>query len=52
MTPVYKDANSTIPVSVTMSADIQRANGTTEVLTPNVYVTNTQANTGLHNLGN
>ncbi|MER5755419.1 DNA/RNA non-specific endonuclease [Streptomyces sp. NPDC002088] len=52
VTPVYKDANSTIPVGVTMSADIQRADGTTEVLFPNVYVTNTYANTGLYNLGN
>ncbi|WP_392973006.1 DNA/RNA non-specific endonuclease [Streptomyces sp. LN245] len=52
VTPVYKDANSTIPVGVTMNADIQRANGTTEELFPNVYVTNTYTNTGLHNLGN
>ncbi|MEU9979669.1 DNA/RNA non-specific endonuclease [Streptomyces sp. NPDC050856] len=52
VTPVYKDANSTIPVGVTMNATIQRANGTTEELFPNVYVTNTQGNTGLLNLGN
>ncbi|GHB32435.1 hypothetical protein GCM10010377_23490 [Streptomyces viridiviolaceus] len=52
VTPVYKDANSTIPVGVTMNANIQRANGTTEELFPNVYVTNTYANTGLYNLGN
>ncbi|MFD9285194.1 DNA/RNA non-specific endonuclease [Streptomyces mirabilis] len=52
VTPVYNDANSTIPVGVTMSATIQRANGTTEELFPNVYVTNTYGNTGLYNLGN
>ncbi|WP_107420904.1 DNA/RNA non-specific endonuclease [Streptomyces sp. CB03234] len=52
VTPVYKDANSTIPVGVTMSANIQRANGTTEVLFPSVYVTNTLQNTGTLNLGN
>lgn len=52
VTPVYKDANSTIPTGVTMSADIQRADGTTEELFPNVYVTNTYRNTGLYNLGN
>ncbi|MER6678071.1 DNA/RNA non-specific endonuclease [Streptomyces sp. NPDC000983] len=50
--PVYNNANSTIPVGVTMKADIQRANGTTETLFPNVYVTNTYTDTGLHNLGN
>jgi hypothetical protein len=52
VTPVYNDANSTIPVGVTMSANIERANGATEELFPNVFVTNTYANTGLHNLGN
>ncbi len=35
-----------------MSADIERANGTTEQLFPNVYVPNTQASAGLLNLGN
>ncbi|MEU0914484.1 hypothetical protein [Streptomyces althioticus] len=52
VTPVYKDADSTIPVGVTMRADIQRASGATEELFPNVYVTNTYKNTGLYNLGN
>ncbi|MFI6933967.1 DNA/RNA non-specific endonuclease [Streptomyces sp. NPDC050287] len=52
VTPVYRDATSTIPVGVTMSANIERADGTTELLFPNVYVTNTQANTGQLNLGN
>ena len=31
---------------------IERANGTTEQLFPNVFVPNTQADTGLLNLGN
>ncbi|AKZ55832.1 Hypothetical protein SAM23877_2783 [Streptomyces ambofaciens ATCC 23877] len=52
VTPVYKDASSTIPTGVTMHATIQRANGTTEELFPNVYVTNTYQNTGTLNLGN
>ncbi|WP_231628004.1 hypothetical protein [Streptomyces sp. Z38] len=52
VTPVHKDANSTIPVGVTMSATIQRANGSAEELFPSDYVTNTNANTGLYNLGN
>ncbi|MFE0276038.1 DNA/RNA non-specific endonuclease [Streptomyces sp. NPDC058992] len=52
VTPVYRDATSTIPVGVTMSANIERANGTTELLFPNVYIPNTQGNTGLLNLGN
>ncbi|MEV3914356.1 DNA/RNA non-specific endonuclease [Streptomyces canus] len=52
VTPVFRDETSTIPVGVTMSANIQRANGTTEQLFPNVFVPNTQADTGLLNLGN
>lgn len=52
VTPVYKDAKSTIPLGVTMHGTIQRANGTTEELFPNVYVTNTLQNTGTLNLGN
>ncbi|MFB7651145.1 hypothetical protein [Streptomyces sp. NPDC056128] len=52
VTPVYRYANSTVPTGVTMRATIQRANGTTEELFPNVYVTNTYTSTGLHNLGN
>ncbi|MFK4103974.1 DNA/RNA non-specific endonuclease [Streptomyces sp. NPDC019531] len=52
VTPVYKDETSTIPVGVTMNANIERADGTTEELFPNVYVPNTQENTGLLNLGN
>ncbi|MET8711917.1 DNA/RNA non-specific endonuclease [Streptomyces sp. NPDC004735] len=50
--PVYQNADSTVPVGVTMNATIQRANGTTEELFPNVYVTNTLQNTGTLNLGN
>ncbi|WP_055526075.1 DNA/RNA non-specific endonuclease [Streptomyces graminilatus] len=52
VTPVYNDATSTIPVGVTMNANIERADGTTEELFPNVFVTNTLKNTGLYNLGN
>ncbi|MCZ7458353.1 DNA/RNA non-specific endonuclease [Streptomyces sp. WMMC940] len=52
VTPVFRDATSTIPVGVTMTASIERANGSTEELFPNVYVPNTKANTGLLNLGN
>lgn len=52
VTPVYKDAASTIPVGVTMNANIERANGAVEELFPNVYVPNTRGNTGELNLGN
>lgn len=52
VTPVFRDATSTIPVGVTMTANIERADGTTEELFPNVYVPNTKADTGLLNLGN
>ncbi|AWK09042.1 hypothetical protein SSP531S_59410 [Streptomyces spongiicola] len=52
VTPVFRDATSTIPVGVTMTASIERANGSAEELFPNVYVPNTKANTGLLNLGN
>ncbi|MEV4948990.1 DNA/RNA non-specific endonuclease [Streptomyces sp. NPDC053755] len=52
VTPVYNDENSTIPVGVTMNAQIERANGTTEELFPNVYIPNTRGDTLLLNLGN
>ncbi|MFG2571536.1 DNA/RNA non-specific endonuclease [Streptomyces sp. NPDC048481] len=52
VTPVFRDATSTIPTGVTMTATIERANGTTEELFPSVYVPNTKADTGLLNLGN
>ncbi|MGW1198040.1 DNA/RNA non-specific endonuclease [Streptomyces sp. NPDC002536] len=49
VTPLYRDKNSTIPTGVTMSAAIQRADGTQSLL-PITGVTNTEAS-GL-NLGN
>ncbi|MCQ6554952.1 DNA/RNA non-specific endonuclease [Streptomyces sp. C10-9-1] len=52
VTPDYRDAASTIPQGVTMSATVQRADGTSQPLFPEVYVTNTQRNTGKYNLGN
>lgn len=52
VTPVFRDATSTIPTGVTMTATIERANGTTEQLFPNVYVPNTLKDTGTLNLGN
>ncbi|MGX1762288.1 DNA/RNA non-specific endonuclease [Streptomyces lydicus] len=51
VTPKYLDATSTIPVGVTMSAKIEREDGTVEQLFPDVYVPNTQGN-GQFNLGN
>ncbi|CAM5301652.1 Type VII secretion system protein EssD-like domain-containing protein OS=Streptomyces griseomycini OX=66895 GN=FHS37_006457 PE=4 SV=1 [Streptomyces griseomycini] len=35
-----------------MSATIERADGTTRPLFPDVYISNTRGNTGLFNLGN
>ncbi|MGW8333492.1 DNA/RNA non-specific endonuclease [Streptomyces sp. NPDC055897] len=52
VTPVFQDAASTIPVGVTMTANIERADGTTELLFPNVFVPNTKKDTGQFNLGN
>ncbi|MFD5805512.1 DNA/RNA non-specific endonuclease [Streptomyces sp. NPDC127020] len=52
VTPDYKDATSTIPVGVTMTATVQRADGTSQPLFPEVYITNTKGNTGTLNLGN
>ncbi|OPC77745.1 hypothetical protein B4N89_36255 [Embleya scabrispora] len=52
VTPVYKNVESTVPVGVTMSAHVERANGATEKAFTNVYVTNTLGNTGMFNLGN
>ncbi|WP_228975651.1 DNA/RNA non-specific endonuclease [Streptomyces sp. DH12] len=51
VTPLYKNDASTIPTGVTMSAAIQRADGTQSLL-PITGVTNTKGNTGLLNLGN
>lgn len=52
VTPVFRDATSTIPMGVTMTANIERADGTTELLFPNVFVPNTKKDTGQFNLGN
>ncbi|MFJ8331778.1 DNA/RNA non-specific endonuclease [Streptomyces sp. NPDC094437] len=52
VTPTYLDATSTIPVGVTMSATVEREDGTAEQLFPDVYIPNTRGNTGLFNLGN
>nr|WSW69043.1 DNA/RNA non-specific endonuclease [Streptomyces sp. NBC_00995] len=51
VTPTYLNADSTIPVGVTMSAEIQREDGSVEQLFPAVYIANTQTG-GQHNLGN
>ncbi len=51
VTPDYFDATSTIPYGVTMSATVERANGTTQSLFSNVFITNSQASSGF-NLGN
>ncbi|MFF2703672.1 DNA/RNA non-specific endonuclease [Streptomyces cyaneofuscatus] len=51
--PRYNDVTSTIPVGVEITATIQRANGTTEMLVDHKYVPNTRGNnTGEHNIGN
>ncbi|GAA0397798.1 DNA/RNA non-specific endonuclease [Streptomyces luteireticuli] len=50
--PLYKDDDSTIPTGVLMSASVQRADGTGELLFTADYVPNTKDNTGLLNLGN
>ncbi|WP_432135259.1 DNA/RNA non-specific endonuclease [Streptomyces sp. bgisy154] len=52
VTPDYRDDTSTIPRGVTMSATVERADGTSQPLFPDVYISNTQRNTGLYNLGN
>ncbi|MFF2614108.1 DNA/RNA non-specific endonuclease [Kitasatospora sp. NPDC058046] len=52
VTPHYGDITSTIPDGVTMSATVQRADGTSQPLFPDVYIPNTKGNTGLYNLGN
>ncbi|MFD9565323.1 DNA/RNA non-specific endonuclease [Streptomyces sp. NPDC059994] len=52
VTPHYRDATSTVPESVTMSATVQRADGTTQPLFPDVSIPNTKGNDSLINLGN
>ncbi|MFJ3975849.1 DNA/RNA non-specific endonuclease [Streptomyces sp. NPDC090021] len=51
VTPLYKDSDSTIPTGVTMSASLQKPNGT-QTLLFTVGISNTKGNTGLLNLGN
>ncbi|MEV0963385.1 DNA/RNA non-specific endonuclease [Streptomyces sp. NPDC049910] len=51
VTPTYLSAGSTIPVGVTMSAKIEREDGSVEAMFQNVYIPNTQTG-GAHNLGN
>nr|WP_237331308.1 DNA/RNA non-specific endonuclease [Streptomyces mexicanus] len=51
VTPTYLSADSTIPVGVTMSAKIERGDGSVEQLFSGVYIPNTQTG-GQHNLGN
>ncbi|MFD5548794.1 DNA/RNA non-specific endonuclease [Streptomyces goshikiensis] len=51
-TPDYRDSTSTIPQGVRLSARVERSDGTSQPLFPDVYITNTQKNTGLLNLGN
>ncbi|MFD5511482.1 DNA/RNA non-specific endonuclease [Streptomyces sp. NPDC127051] len=52
VTPDYLNSDSTIPVGVKMTARVERSDGTSQPLFPDVYLTNTQKNTGLLNLGN
>ncbi|MFJ3930707.1 MULTISPECIES: DNA/RNA non-specific endonuclease [unclassified Streptomyces] len=52
VTPVYRDASSTIPLGVTMTATVQRPDGTSQPLFSDQYVPNTRGNTGKDNLGN
>ncbi|MER6572233.1 hypothetical protein ABT288_40185 [Streptomyces sp. NPDC001093] len=51
VTPMYFDSTSTIPYGVTMSATVERANGTAQPLFSNVLIANSQASSGF-NLGN
>ncbi|MDX3751988.1 DNA/RNA non-specific endonuclease [Streptomyces sp. AK08-02] len=51
VTPRYTTADSTIPVGVTISAKIEREDGSVEPMFGNVYIPNTQTG-GAHSLGN
>ncbi|MEU6228321.1 DNA/RNA non-specific endonuclease [Streptomyces sp. NPDC047042] len=51
VTPRYMTADSTIPVGVTMSATVQREDGSVEPMFDGIYIPNTQTG-GAHNLGN
>lgn len=52
VTPDYQNSDSTIPQGVTMTARVERSDGTSQALFPDVYITNTYKNTGQLNLGN
>ncbi|MFC0842176.1 DNA/RNA non-specific endonuclease [Streptomyces noboritoensis] len=52
VTPDYRDSDSTIPQGVRMSARVERSDGSTQPLFPDVYVPNTYKDTGELNLGN
>ncbi|MFD3681161.1 DNA/RNA non-specific endonuclease [Streptomyces sp. NPDC058613] len=52
VTPRYLDSTSTIPQGVTMIARVERADGTSQPLFPDVTISNTKGNTGQSNLGN
>ncbi|MFF0435521.1 DNA/RNA non-specific endonuclease [Streptomyces sp. NPDC004327] len=52
VTPDYRDSTSTIPQGVTMTARVERADGSSQPLFPDIYITNTKGNTGLLDLGN
>ncbi|GAB2974745.1 hypothetical protein GCM10023080_044150 [Streptomyces pseudoechinosporeus] len=46
VTPVYRDATSTIPVRVKMAGALVRSNGRSQPVFDDGYITNTQGNTG------
>ncbi|MER5733520.1 DNA/RNA non-specific endonuclease [Streptomyces sp. NPDC002138] len=52
VTPDYQNADSTIPVGVRITARIERSDGTTQPLFPDVSIPNTYKNTGTLNMGN
>ncbi|MFI7357886.1 DNA/RNA non-specific endonuclease [Streptomyces avidinii] len=52
VTPDYRNSDSTIPQGVTMTARVERSDGTTQPLFPDIYISNTYKNTGQLNLGN
>ncbi|GAA0409372.1 DNA/RNA non-specific endonuclease [Streptomyces luteireticuli] len=52
VTPDYRNLDSTIPQGVKMTARVERSDGTTQPLFPDVYIPNTYKDTGLLNLGN
>jgi hypothetical protein len=52
VTPTYLDASSTIPVGVSMSATVERSDGSSQPLFSDQYIPNTKGNTGTLNLGN